>query len=180
MDDRISNDRTVINPYRKKTGAKETSKNNNESFEFLAQMGGQSQLRNGSIKNAKKKGTQNKHRRQNANVAQSFENQLRNSDGSTAFVPHLHCKICIAYHKGKNPPKRAHDKRCFRNTKMRGLLNASSTNTSTNTSKVNKFYAERQKNNSTLYLPNRDKVDYTAEESKKLKQSILKKRVLVN
>ena len=158
----------VTNPYKRKYQQKnnellvQNKKSNVASTATTTKnMGLQSQRENGSIKKCLKKGTKTKNLRKDKNT-EGFSNP-------SVFIPHLHCKICRLRAQGKKIPKRSHHAKCPRNRATRGLINPS-----TNTVKINKFYEEREKNNNTLYLPGRDKVDYSQKESNEIKNVYFK------
>src|SRR5210317_1459409 len=91
----------VVNPYKKKLT-----------------MGIQSQKRDGAIRKCLKRGTARKKRR-----SKWYQTGV---DGGDAFVPVLHCCVCkklyqSATGKKVSIPHRAHDRRCPKNRKTRGM-----------------------------------------------------------
>jgi hypothetical protein len=105
-----------------------------ENFSEAANMVGlQSQWRGGSIKNCRKRAVQLKIRsncRKIADKHKKNKNFLQQAmDGGIAFVPHLHCRICVALQKQKmascagakvSIPHRAHHPSCPQNKKTQG------------------------------------------------------------
>jgi hypothetical protein len=96
-------------------------------------VGLQSQWRGGSIKNCKKRAVKLKIR---SNCRKISEQHKENKhilqqavDGGIAFVPHLHCQICVTLQKQKMASyeganvsilHRAHHPRCPHNINIRG------------------------------------------------------------
>ena len=123
-------------------------------------MGIQSQLRNGSIQSCRKKATKRK---------QYFKKEWKcpanyfvGRGGKIIFASHIHCVMCRVRHKKLNIPHRKHHELCLNNTHSKGIPQ-------TNAERVLNFHFEQEKNNSNLHLQGRDKVDYSNEESKKIK-----------
>ena len=160
MDFNVSTTKTVVNPYRKTTVTKKNQFEQSETVELAFKMGIQSQLRNGSIQSCRKKAKKRKQRyfKEWKYPAQYFVGH----GGKLIFAKHIHCEICRAKHKKLNIPHRSHHKLCTDNKRSKGIPQ-------TNTERVLNFHREREKNNSNLYLQGRDKVDYSNEESKKIK-----------
>jgi hypothetical protein len=118
---------TNFNPYRRDL-PNQNGKNmpsaasgtnfNQETYSTINNMGCQSQRRNGAIKACKKRSTRIK----------SFRTMVQRSfKGGVAFVPSLHCEICVANrliatgHQGVRVPHRFHDVRCPKNRKTKGM-----------------------------------------------------------
>jgi hypothetical protein len=105
-----------------------------ENLSQAANMVGlQSQWRGGSIQNCRKRAFKlNKRTKCRSIAAQKKKNDKlfqRAVDGGIAFVPHLHCKICVALQKQKmasctgekvSIPHRSHHRRCPQNRNTRG------------------------------------------------------------
>jgi hypothetical protein len=76
---------------------------NEKSSEAANTVGLQSQWRGGSIKNYKKRAVKLKVRSNCRKIAKQHKKNkhfLKQSvDGGIAFVPHLHCRICVAFKK---------------------------------------------------------------------------------
>ena len=105
-----------------------------ENFSEAANMVGlQSQWRGGSIKNCRKRAVQLKIRSNCRKIAEEHKKNKhflqQAMDGGIAFVPHLHCRICVALQKQKmascagakvSIPHRAHHPSCPQNKKTQG------------------------------------------------------------
>jgi hypothetical protein len=105
-----------------------------ENSSEVANMAGlQSQWRGGSIKNCKKRAVKLKIRSNCRKIAKQHKKNKhflqQAMDGGIAFVPHLHCRICVALQKQKmasysgakvSIPHRAHHPRCPQNINTPG------------------------------------------------------------
>jgi hypothetical protein len=98
---------------------------NKNSTTTTATMGKQSQFRNGSVKRSMKRAT----KIGNTKAKKFARSNLvqRSMDGGEGFVPHLHCKQCVAIDKVKKgliatAPHRPHDWRCWNNKRKNAGL----------------------------------------------------------
>lgn len=164
-----------LNKYKKRTattffgqqqqmwGAVPRFANNNSKVVLHCTMGPQSQNQKGAVETMRKIGTKSKHRvrkewRLNAEEFQGY-------GGTLIFNPKIHCQSCRAKNLRLKENKHGHHHLCH----LRRKKNIVSNNTA-NTEMVTAYFATREKNNNTLYIPGRDITDYSKEDSIRHKQ----------
>ena len=112
----------VINPYSPEYESIRRSLKRRTLRPFNLSMGCQSQNRNGSVKNAMKKGAKMKRQW----LGRGNRKLVQQGIHGKAFIQFRDCRICVAKHRRKllgdhiRVPKRAHDERCPENRNTKG------------------------------------------------------------